>query len=57
MSRDGKRRRGLTYEDRVLWTHVAQSIKPLLADVAPADDDSAENETEIVKAAVKHPPK
>ena len=30
MSRDGKRR-GLTYEDRVLWTTVTKSIKPLRA--------------------------
>jgi hypothetical protein len=29
MSRDGKRRRGLSYEDRVLWTHVTKAIKPL----------------------------
>jgi DNA-nicking Smr family endonuclease len=28
MSRDGKRR-GLTYEDRVLWTTVTKAIKPL----------------------------
>ena len=29
MSRDGKRRRGLSYEDRVLWTHVTKAITPL----------------------------
>jgi DNA-nicking Smr family endonuclease len=31
MSRDGKRRRGLTYEDRVLWTAVTEAIEPLRA--------------------------
>jgi DNA-nicking Smr family endonuclease len=31
MSRDGQRRRGLTYEERVLWTTVTKAIKPLRA--------------------------
>jgi DNA-nicking Smr family endonuclease len=46
MSRDGKRR-GLTYEDRVLWTTVTKAIKPLRArplvdhlDQGPTADDS-----------------
>ncbi|MSP32174.1 MAG: DNA mismatch repair protein MutS [Pseudolabrys sp.] len=29
MSCDGKRRRGLSYEERVLWTTVTKAIKPL----------------------------
>ena len=32
MTQHGKRRRGLTYEDRVLWTTVVKSVKPLRAD-------------------------
>ena len=31
MSRDGKRRRALTYEERVLWTTVTKAIAPLRA--------------------------
>jgi DNA-nicking Smr family endonuclease len=31
MSRDGKRRRGLSYEERVLWTAVTKAIEPLRA--------------------------
>ncbi len=56
MSRDGKWRRGLSYEDRVLWTHVTQQIKPLRADAVSAadlDDDLPD----IAKAPLKHPPK
>jgi DNA-nicking Smr family endonuclease len=30
-SRDGSRRRGLSYEERVLWTTVTKAIKPLRA--------------------------
>ncbi len=56
MSPDGKRRRGLTYEDRVLWTHVAQSIKPLRAKSKNVADESAE-ETEAPKPPAKQPPK
>jgi DNA-nicking Smr family endonuclease len=43
MSRDGKRRRGLSYEDRVLWTHVTKAIKPLRARavVEPNEDAGA----------------
>ena len=29
MSRDGHRRRNLTYEERVLWTAITKAIKPL----------------------------
>jgi len=38
MSRDAKRRSGLSHEDRVLWTHVTKAIKPLRAR-APAVPD------------------
>jgi DNA-nicking Smr family endonuclease len=56
MSRDGKRRRGLSYEDRVLWTHVTKAIKPLRAETAAAHDDIVET-PEIPKSAAKLPPK
>ena len=57
MSREGKKRRGLTYEDRVLWTTVARSIKPLRDDaknVAAADTDAV---ADMPKPPGKQPPK
>jgi DNA-nicking Smr family endonuclease len=39
MSRDGKRR-GLTYEERVLWTTVTKAIKPLRAKSPAAAEDA-----------------
>jgi DNA-nicking Smr family endonuclease len=57
MSRDGKRRSGLTYEDRVLWTTVAKSIKPLAASSRNAPEENAEIEAESSKPALKPPPK
>ena len=57
MSRDGKRRRGLTYEDRVLWTTVAKSIKPLAASSRNAPEGDAGPEVESSKPALKPPPK
>lgn len=48
MSRDGKRRRGLTYEDRVLWTTVTKAIKPLRAE--PPVDFEAEGDAEADEA-------
>jgi DNA-nicking Smr family endonuclease len=46
MSRDGKRRRGLSYEDRVLWTHVTKAIKPLRSRAkAVLDDDAAADDS------------
>jgi DNA-nicking Smr family endonuclease len=42
MNSGGKRRRGLSYEDRVLWTHVTKAIKPLSIDAAPREDETAE---------------
>jgi DNA-nicking Smr family endonuclease len=56
MSRDGKRRRGLTYEDRVLWTHVTKAITPLRADALIAADDSADEPADA-SPPKKHPPK
>lgn len=59
MSTDGKRRRGLTYEDRVLWTHVSSSIKPLRTKAKNVADESAEAEAEAEtpKPPIKQPPK
>jgi len=57
MSRDVKRRRGLTYEDRVLWTTVAKSIKPLAASSRNAPEEAADLEAELSKPALKPPPK
>jgi len=55
MSRDGKRRRGLSYEDRVLWTHVTKQIKPLRAEPLGAPEDAGEaSETQT---PAKPPPK
>jgi DNA-nicking Smr family endonuclease len=56
VSTDGKRRRGLTYEDRVLWTHVASSIKPLRAKAKNVADESDSGDVETPKPA-KQPPK
>jgi DNA-nicking Smr family endonuclease len=51
MSRDGNRRRVLSYEERVLWTAVTKAIAPLRAPapVAPDQDDAAAKE--IAKSA------
>jgi DNA-nicking Smr family endonuclease len=57
MSTDGKRRRGLTYEDRVLWTHVTKAIKPLRAAVKNVADEIADDVTEVAKPPGKQPPK
>lgn len=57
MSRDVKRRRGLTYEDRVLWSTVAQSIKPLRAKTMNVAGDNGDEVTALAKPAIKHPPK
>lgn len=56
MSRDGKRRRGLTYEDRVLWSHVTRQIKPLRTEAPGPIDDSGEHAPVIGAAPAKHPP-
>ncbi len=57
MSRDVKKRRGLTYEDRVLWTTVAQSIKPLRAEAKNVIGDSGDEAPASPKPPIKHPPK
>jgi DNA-nicking Smr family endonuclease len=57
MSIDGKRRRGLTYEDRVLWTHVSSSIKPLRTKSKNVVDESDGGEAEAPKPPTKQPPK
>jgi len=58
MSRDGKRRRGLSYEDRVLWTTVTKAIKPLRAKASVAPDEDADvAEIAAPKPPGKMPPK
>jgi DNA-nicking Smr family endonuclease len=57
MSRDGKRRRGLTYEDRVLWTTVAKSFKPLAASSRNGPEEDTGEAPEITKTPSKPPPK
>jgi DNA-nicking Smr family endonuclease len=49
-SRDGGRRRVLSYEERVLWTTVTKAIEPLRAAARLAPDDQ-EPATEIAKPA------
>jgi DNA-nicking Smr family endonuclease len=60
MSRDGKRRRGLSYEDRVIWTTFTKAIQPL-SKTAPAaadeEDGTADHSKLVLKAAVKPPAK
>ncbi len=57
MSREGKKRRGLTYEDRVLWTTVVKSIKPLRDEAKNVAGDMADAAPEPAKPPAKHPPK
>lgn len=56
MSTDGKWRRGLTYEDRVLWTHVTKAVRPLRADVKNVTGE-VEDAAEAPKPPAKQPPK
>jgi DNA-nicking Smr family endonuclease len=53
MNSGGKRRRGLSYEDRVLWTHVTKAIKPLDVNAAPreGDDEAAKEDGRPSKPA------
>jgi DNA-nicking Smr family endonuclease len=54
MTRDGNRRRLLSYEERVLWTTVTKSMKPLReAPLAPAQATEEEPAAEVRKPA--HP--
>jgi DNA-nicking Smr family endonuclease len=57
MSRDGKRRRSLSYEDRVLWTHVTKAIKPLRDETKNVAGDIGDDAPEVSKPPLKHPPK
>lgn len=54
MSRDGKRR-VLSYEERVLWSTITKSMKPLRPDdaAAPADDEIAAPPPPQPRASVK----
>ncbi len=54
MSRDGKRRCGLSYEERVLWTTVTKAIKPLRANPPAAPE--ADADAEDFKTALTSPP-
>jgi DNA-nicking Smr family endonuclease len=47
-SRDGTRRRVLSYDERVLWTTITQSIAPLRGASAAAADEEAEAAAEPV---------
>jgi DNA-nicking Smr family endonuclease len=53
MSRDGNRRRGLSYEERALWTTVTKAIEPLRAKPSMAPAENSEAATEISKPAIK----
>lgn len=50
-TRDGSRRRSLTYEERVLWTTVTKAIKPLRAKLLVAPDADGETIADIPTAA------
>ena len=57
MSSDGKRRRGLTYEDRVLWTHVTKAVRPLREETKNVAGEIGDDAAEVSKPPLKHPPK
>jgi DNA-nicking Smr family endonuclease len=57
MSSDGKRRRGLTYEDRVLWTHVTKAVRPLREETKNVAAEIGDDAAEVSKPPLKHPPK
>ena len=48
-SRDGDRRRVLSYEERVLWTTVTKAIAPLRATARLAPDEETETTADVVK--------
>ena len=54
-TRDGRRRRGLSYEERVLWTTVTKAIKPLRANaqVAPHADMEGNAAADVPHSALK----
>jgi len=51
-TRDGSRRRGLTYEERVLWTTVTKAVKPLRAKPQAVFDADGETVTAHPKATL-----
>jgi len=51
MSRDGNRRRVLSYEERVLWTTVTKAIEPLRVPARLAPDQDGAAATQIAKPA------
>jgi len=53
MSGEGSRRRGLSYEDRVLWTTVTKAIKPLRARALLAPEEAADAPADLAKPAPK----
>jgi DNA-nicking Smr family endonuclease len=57
MSRDGSRRRVLSYEERVLWTAVTKAIEPLRAPTRATPDQDDAVATEIAKPARPAAPK
>lgn len=56
MSRDSKRRRSLSYEERVLWTTVTKAIAPLRARPSAAPEPDADAAEDLAKAASKPAP-
>lgn len=56
MSRDG-RRRILTYEERVLWSAVTQSMKPLRPEEAQSEPERAVPEAPPVASKAKSQPR
>jgi DNA-nicking Smr family endonuclease len=56
MSHDGKRRRGLSYEDRALWTTVTKAIKPLRARPLIAPDAHDDAQAAIARPVKPAPP-
>lgn len=56
MSRDGKRRRGLSYEDRVLWTAVSKGFKPLRTTPADLPGEASNADADDAASAVTHAP-
>jgi DNA-nicking Smr family endonuclease len=55
--RDGSRRRGLSYDERVLWTTVTKAIKPLRANsqLTPHADAEGNAAADAPKLALKPP--
>jgi DNA-nicking Smr family endonuclease len=54
--RDGSRRRGLSQEERVLWTTVTRSIAPMRSVALPVDTDVDEEKPEPPRPAKRAMP-